>query len=236
MADPQRPHHRGNHNDIEKTLTDTQLAEPTRTMDERGNDETIPDSSGKSLMQQTELSQQCCYSPEEEEELRELEMQMQNIEDGHNSDPYLEHMKADRIVQIKNTMEYIIGELEQIKEENPWEKLGYAAWYRKLSALNRNAEMGTTNMTTIAHMAETNAYLTKRINTLETKLTHDTQATAHDPNMVTTPMNGTNQTWATVAAKLANLKQPTPKTRPTQIPANQGASAKPMVDPRCLII
>src|SRR5258708_24692958 len=142
MADPQRPHHRGNHNDIEKTLTDTQLAEPTRTMDERGNDETIPDSSGKSLMQQTELSQQCCYSPEEEEELRELEMQMQNIEDGHNSDPYLEHMKADRIVQIKNTMEYIIDELEQIKEENPWEKLGYAAGYRKLSALNGNAEWG----------------------------------------------------------------------------------------------
>src|SRR5258708_18605506 len=107
---------------------------------------------------------------------------------------------------------------------------------QKALSFERKCRMGTTNMTTIAHMAETNMYLTKRINTLETKLTHDTQATAHDPNMVTTPMNGTNQTWATVAAKLANLKQPTPKTRPTQIPANQGASAKPMVDPRCLII
>ena len=96
MADSQRPRHGGNHNNTEKTLTDTQLMEPTCTMDERGNDDITPESGENAPAQQTEPSQLGCYSPEEEEELRKLEMQMQNIEDGHNSDVYLEYMKADQ--------------------------------------------------------------------------------------------------------------------------------------------
>src|SRR5258708_40161431 len=58
MADPQRPCHRGNHNDIEKTLTNMQLMEPMCTMDERGNDETIPNLSGNSPTHKTKPSQQ----------------------------------------------------------------------------------------------------------------------------------------------------------------------------------
>ena len=109
-----------------------------------------------------------------------------------------------------------------MKEENPWEKIGYDAWYRRLSVLNGNTNMGKPNeMTTITHMAETNAYLTKRINAPESKIEQDTQATNQDPTTCTIPMNETNKTWVTVAAKLAHLKQPTPlKPRPTQTSTN----------------
>ncbi len=178
-----------------------QLMEPMHKTDERGNDIAFPELGENSLMQQMEPILQSCFSPEEEEELCKLEMQTQDIEDEYNSNPYLEHMKANQIMQFKVTMECIICKLEQIKEENPWEKLGYTTWYRKLSALYGNTEMGTSNEMTITHMAETNAYLTKRINTLEMKLMQDTQTTNHDPNMCVTLMTS-------VDARICSLGNP----------------------------
>src|SRR5260221_1256307 len=162
-------------------------------------------------------------------------MQTQDIEAKHDSDPYLEHMKTNQIMQIKNTMEYIVCELEQMKEENPWEKLEYAAWYRRISALNKNTDMGKPKEITITYMAEMNAYLTKRINVLEMKLMQDMQAINCDPTTITTLMNESTKMWAAVAARLANLKQPTSiKTRPTQTPMNAGTPEDPMADLRCL--
>ena len=118
-GDPQRPWHRGNHINPEKTLTDTQHAEPTCNMDERGNNEANPDVGGIPLTQITEQGQQSCYSLEEEE-LHELEMQNQDTKDEYNQDLYLEHMKADRMMQIKNTMEYIVdGEKGQAMLNQP---------------------------------------------------------------------------------------------------------------------
>ncbi len=124
-----------------------------------------------------------------------------------------------------------------MKEENAWEKLGYTAWYRRLSALNGNADMAKPHKATIAYMVETNTYLTKRINTLEAKLTQDPQAIDHDPITLTALMKGTNQTWATVVAKPANPKQHMQsKIRQTQTTTNPGTPTDPTVDLRCLII
>ena len=58
MGDPQRPQHGGNHINPEKTLTDTQHAEPACNMDERGNNEANPDTGGIPPMQITEQGQQ----------------------------------------------------------------------------------------------------------------------------------------------------------------------------------
>ena len=66
-------------------------------MDEKGNDEALPDLGGNPATQHTEPSLQCCFSLEEEEELRELKMQTQDIEADYDSDPYIEHMKDDQI-------------------------------------------------------------------------------------------------------------------------------------------
>ena len=118
-----------------------------------------------------------------------------------------------------------------MKEENAWEKLGYTAWYRSLSALNGNADMAKPHEATITYMVETNTYLTKRINTLEAKLTQDPQAIDHDPITLTALMKGTNQTWATVVAKPANPKQHMQsKIRQTQTTANPGTPTDPTVD------
>ncbi|SRR5258708_5311107 len=164
-------------------------------------------------------------------------MQTQDIEAKHDSDPYLEHMKTNWIMQIKNTMEYIVCKLEQMKEENPWEKLEYTVWYRRVSALNENTDMGKPKEITIAYMAEMNMYLTKRINVLEMKLMQDMQVINHDPTTIATPMNESTKMWAAVAARPANPKQPTSiKARPTQTPMNTGTPEDPMADPRCLII
>ena len=88
-------------------------------MDERGNNEANPDVGGIPLTQITEQGQQSCYSLEEEE-LHELEMQNQDTKDEYNQDPYLEHMKADWMMQIKNTIEYIVdGEKGQAMLNQP---------------------------------------------------------------------------------------------------------------------
>ncbi|SRR5258708_28713086 len=97
MADSQKSCHGGNQNNLGKTLTDTQHVEPRRKMDEKGNDEALPDLGGNPATQHTEPSLQCCFSLEEEEELRELKMQTQDIEADYDSDPYIEHMKDDQI-------------------------------------------------------------------------------------------------------------------------------------------
>ncbi len=117
------------------------------------------------------------------------------------------------------------------------EELGYTAWYKRISALNGNTNTGKPNETTIAYMAETNTYLMKRINVLETKLAQDTQVTNHDPTTIATLMNKANKSWAAMVAKLANLKQLTPlKARTTQTPVNPSTPDDPTADPQCLII
>ena len=226
--------------DPNKTLTEIQNANLTLATDERGNTLSDPEPDAYNPTQQVEPTQQSCLTPEEEQEIQEYQMQFEEEEDLElltYSEPFTGYARPLRSEagQLKDTMNYVLDKLVQYKQENNLDTLDFDDWVKRVSALKTKPTNASQADLMIAYMAETNAYLTRRIRELENSPT--TASSNRDPATTATPMYGSNQSsWASIAAKPAtNKTQPAQKQRSTTH-LNLNTPATPSADPRCLII
>ena len=143
----------------EKPLTDMQFSNPVEPMDETGN--TTPNPNNGEIP-----SQLGCLSPEEEEDIRCQETEAERIAKiERQMDAYPingnDHHKHKRVYNLRDTMNYVLSEIEMLKNTRFQATLDLDAWIRKLIAINGGGKIGKPAESMIAHLAETNAYLTR---------------------------------------------------------------------------
>src|SRR5258708_22703211 len=156
---------------------------------------------------------------------------------GELQDEYLSDEEEYMVKQIKIRLEDILEELTTAKATQIWPKLDAANWATCFTKLTGGPIEDSMDKHIITNLAETNAYLTKRVIELELKDMDFTPETIQphrpDPIKKTTP-TPTQTSWAQVAAS-AHQKTPTQPTLPTPKVLKTNHQEK-MTDPRCLII
>src|SRR5258708_23318519 len=127
----------------------------------------------------------------------------------------------------------IAKELKNKKNTPAWKKLGFFNdWLKTIMELVDEGDNKKPIEPTIAYLAKTNAYLTRKLNELEANTTPAPQPQACDPSMKATPMlTSSCPAWASVAAK-----SPQPPTSKTTKAPQTATSQDPSADPQCLII
>ena len=139
--------------------------------------------------------------------------------------------------QLEHEMWSIAKELKNRKNSPSWKKMGFFKdWLKAVMELVDEGEKLKPAEPTIAFLTKTNAYLTRKLNELESNKAPAPQMQVQDPNTQATPMAAsTCLTWVTVAATLAKpIQQPAHKTTKTTQPS--GTTQDPSADPCCLII
>ena len=110
---------------------------------------------------------------------REMDYLMTPEEDGDN----------EMILNLKDHMWSIHKELKRRKGLASWNKLNFLKeWVNNIVELMDNDETKKPVEPTIAYLAETNAYLTRKLSKLEKKTSSAPQPQTQDPAMQATPM------------------------------------------------
>ena len=172
----------------------------------------------------------------------EVQMSQEEIDDAYSE--FLKHqwrqdkeMDKAMVSNLESEMWSIASELKNRKKTPSWKKMGFFKnWLKCLMELADDKDTNKPIEPTIAYLAKTNAYLTRKLNELEANQTHMTQQQPCDPTTQATPMATNSQpSWAAVAAAPAKSTQTTlPKpSKPTQ---TRMTPQEPTADPRCLII
>ena len=149
---------------MDDTLTKTQL--PNRAVRTPGLANTANPDNGEN-----QPSQPGCFSAEEEEEMQAQEMEVEgNIkyEKIIDTTPLTQYnmRKHERVYQLKESMNYIIQEIENMKHTKFQETLDLNTWIKRVNLIKGQGNGGKTAESMIANLTETNAYLTRRINEL----------------------------------------------------------------------
>ena len=226
-----------------RTPTKTQSTNPTHDKDERGNNAGNPAPTGLTPSYHPDNYPANTLTPEEEQEIYNYQMLHQDVDDIDlypDADTYLDHTQPFRsdTANLKDMMDYLLKKLIQLKAEENLTAVDFDSWAKKITTLNAGLATGTQTDPTIAYVAETNVYLTRRIKELESGSTLPEHILNCDPAMTAIPMNQPNQAlWAAIAARPATnqrAKKPN-QTRPTNTTTDQSQPTM-TADPCCLII
>ncbi len=121
-------------------------------------------------------------------------MSQEEIDDAYSE--YLKHqwrqdeeMDEAMVSNLESKMWSIASELKNRKKMPSWKKMGFFKnWLKCLMELADNEDTNKPVELTIAYLAETNAYLTRKLNELEANQTHMTCQQPCDPTTQATPM------------------------------------------------
>src|SRR5260370_7586229 len=130
------------------------------------------------------------------------------------------------ISNLKEAMWSIHKELKKRKESPSWEKIDFfKEWLTSILEIDGTECNNKPAEPTIAYLAETNVYLTRKLSELELKLAPSTQPQTHSPETQATPMaTHSHPLWASVAPKPPTLPHPLtpqPTNEPQPSPAPQ---------------
>ena len=146
-----------------------------------------------------------------------------------------EDIKFDLIHHAKSKMEELLELLISLKDSSYWDKLEYAPWLDKLTALEHPTAQSNPTEPLNTQLVESIACLTRKIDALEHCNHQHTVHTLRDPMTTATPMTRpAKPSWASITEKPA---------KPTNKPTNQTIQTLsqlppdiPTADPHCLII
>ncbi len=128
--------------------------------------------------------------------IEEGEQQMMQEEIDNAYSEYLksqhkqdEEMEEAILNQLEHKMWSIAKELKNRKNSPSWKKMGFfKEWLKAIMDLVDEGEKLKPAEPTIAYLTETNAYLTRKLNELESNTTPVLQTQTRDPNTQATPM------------------------------------------------
>src|SRR5258705_1945458 len=172
----------------------------------------------------------------------EVQMSQEEIDDAYSK--YLKHqwrqdeeMDEAMVSNLESEMWSIASELKNRKKTPSSKKMGFFKnWLKCLMELADDKDTNKPIEPTIAYLAETNAYLTRKLNELEANPTHTTRQQPHDPTTQATPMaTNSRPSWEAVAAAPVKSTQKT-SAKPSKPTQTRMTPQEPTADPRCLII
>ena len=172
------------------------------------------------------------------------ELEMSLYDRTEDKAPYSEELgqvemkEIDHITMLREYMDFMLQEFEQSSSSIHWNKLDVSTWLRKIGKIQgiSDIETGKPAEHMLAHLIETNIYLTRKLTELEAKLTPPTQIISCDPTMIATPMTEQRQlSWVTIASQPAKPKQMI-HTKLGKPALQKEATHATTADLRCLII
>src|SRR5258708_86932 len=179
-----------------------------------------------------------------DEDFEDMEQQMTQEEIDNAYSEYMkdqqrqdEEMDEATISNLKSKMWMITKELKNRRNTPSWKRMGFFKnWLNSIMELTDNIDPKKPAEPTIAYLVETNTYLTRKLNELETKATPSLQPQPHDLCMHATPMTANEpKSWANVAATPPKPNQSINPKQPRSTPTCE-TPKEPTADPHCLII